>query len=141
MSWKVGGMGHAGTSADMFWGQAPGTELFLLRSYSTACCSQGIDQDRWVPQASGINNIHAYTSQPARYYHGICTYFNRNPGAATFLITWSHLTMKTSEVRSGTSDQLSFLLFLLQRKKVPPNFQDARARLAAPKSLTRGFKR
>lgn len=61
MSLKVGGMGHAGTSADMFWGQAPGTELFLLRSNSTACCSQGIDYGGWVPHASGINNIHTST--------------------------------------------------------------------------------
>ncbi|KAK2099656.1 hypothetical protein P7K49_021004 [Saguinus oedipus] len=27
------------------------------------------------------------------------------------------------------------------QNKVPPNFRDAKARLAAPKSLTRGFKR
>lgn len=86
MSLKVGGTGHAGTSADMFWGQAPGTELFLLRSDSTACCSQGIDHGRRVPQASGINNVYRHTESSQRSYNRMYTYFNRNPGAATF---WS----------------------------------------------------
>lgn len=59
-------MGHAGTSADAFWGQAPGSELFLLCSDSNACCSQGTDHGRRVPQASAsIIYTHTHSSQQA----------------------------------------------------------------------------
>lgn len=54
-------MGHAGISADRFWGQVPGSELFLLCSDSNACCSQGTGHK---PQVS-IVYMHTHSSQQA----------------------------------------------------------------------------
>lgn len=90
------------------------------------------------PQAS-INCMHTHSSQ-----HAIITEYMPSLTETQELPLSGHLISSNNENLRYALNHFrpTFFSFVFPlKKKVPPNFQDAKALLAAPKSLTRGFKR